>query len=695
MNTMQAAKGVNLKMIAKESRPPRVIATGVTGDDGITFIKMDDGQNNDSVIVGERSGHTAYGSGGYWYGGDDNLTTYFYTDRPVYRLGQTVMFKGIARQLEADGFDSIGEGENVRVVIEDPSNVQLYSGTVTTSKFGTFNGTFEIPENGKTGNYSVKLTYDYNGKTDYQYFEVDQYRKPEYKIEIKPATERITAGTKARAILNATYFFGGPVANAKVKYSVYSSSDYSLRYKLQPRPDYYSYFDDWEGSGEYDYGGTFVSEGIAQTDENGQAVIEFETTKIQPDTSTPNYYYDYSDKKFKIEAEVTDISRLTSTGAGNLSVTAGNFALFVDPVSYVVQAGEGVKAKIEARDYQGKPMVNQKINMKITRWPFNATTGSHDKEVVVSSGEVTTDSEGKVDFSANVGTQWPTDTFYIMASAKDANGNTVADSSSVWVASPDYPYSLSASQSQKEAFKVSMDKKIYKPGEKARVIISGPFNGKEGYDALVTIEGTTLYSHRIVKLNATANLIEIPIEKKYAPNVFIGVCLVTKKKQFYSSSEMIMVSPNNHFLNIAVETDKKKYKPGEVAKYTLKATYEDGKPAPETELSLGVVDASIYSIRAEQARDIRKVFYAQRSNRVNTFCTFPETYSGGPDKTAVEPKLRKNFKDTAAWFPRLVTDKNGIASAQVTLPDNLTTWRATVRGVTMTCDVGSNTRKSW
>lgn len=692
LNTLAGVPGVNLTMCPKDEGPKQAFAKGVTGVDGVTFIKNDDGRNYESTLIGTRQGHTAYAGGGYWYGGEgDSYTTYFYTDRPIYRLGQTVCFKGIARQLDKNGFQNIGADEVIDVVIEDPSNVQLYSGKIKTSKFGTFNGQFSVPEEGKTGAYSVKLTYSSTGKTDYEYFEVDQYRKPEYKIDIKPTIPRVTAGDSVTAKLSATYFFGGPVANAKVKYSIYASPDYSARYRLQPRPDYEAFFDDWslDDSDGYDYGGSFVGEGVAQTDENGEAEITFDTKSIEPNLTSSNYWYEYNDKKYKIEAEVTDISQLTVTGSGNVFVTAGDFALFVDPVNYVVKAGDGVACNIEARDYDGKPVANQKIHMKVARWPWDSVTRSCDREVVITEGDVTTDAEGKVNFNSTAGKQWPTDTFYITATAKDKQGNTIVDSSSIWVASDDYPYVMNGNDSKKESFKISLNKKVFKAGETARVMISGPFTGKEGYDALVTVEGTTIYNHKIVPLKASANLVEIPIDKIYAPNVYVTVTMAAKKKQFYTTSEMVMISPKEHFLKLAIESDKQKYKAGETAKYTIKATYEDGRPAPNTELSLGVVDESIYSIRAENAPDIRKTFYSQRQNKVNTCCSFPETYSGGPDKTADEPKLRKNFKDTAAWLPQLVTDANGIAKASVALPDNLTTWRATVRGVTMGCDVGA------
>src|SRR5262249_34083024 len=139
------------------------------------------------------------------------------------------------------------------------------------------------------------------------------------------------------------------------------------------------------------------------------------------------------------------------------------------------------------------------------------------------------------------------------------------------------------------------------------------------------------------------------------------------------------------------DTDKLKYKPGDKVTYTIKAKRPDGKPAGNVELSLGVVDESIYSIRPEAAANIQRFFYSKRNNWVTTVCSFPEQYSGGPDK--IEPKVRKDFRDTAAWLAQLITDKEGVAKATVKLPDNLTTWRATVRGVTTGTDVGWTVNK--
>src|SRR5262249_3305662 len=304
--------------------------------------------------------------------------TYFYTERPVYRLGQTVYYKGIARTLDGDGFKTVPARTELDLVIEDPGNQKLWEGSLTTSKHGTFNGVFEIPMDAKTGAYQVTINYP-DGSTDFERFEVAQYRKPEYQVEVVPLTPRVVGGDKIRARVKATYFFGAPVAGAKVKYSVYSTPDYQSQLNLVPRPEYYSYFNDWaDDDGGYDggYGGDFVTEGYAQTDASGEAVIEIVSAKFQPPSAGP-CGSECMDRRYKIEAEVTDLSRMAVVSSANCQVTMGDFALVVDPQGYVVKAGEPLAVNVTAMGYDGQAVTNQEGTLTLTRWVWYRTRATY------------------------------------------------------------------------------------------------------------------------------------------------------------------------------------------------------------------------------------------------------------------------------------------------------------------------------
>src|SRR5581483_8506591 len=168
------------------------------------------------------------------------------------------------------------------------------------------------------------------------------------------------------------------------------------------------------------------------------------------------------------------------------------------------------------------------------------------------------------------------------------------------------------------------------------------------------------------------------------------------------------------FLSLEIIPNKKEYKPREAASYTVLARNANGSPAAGAEVSLGVVDEAVYSIRPENSGDIRRAFYGTRPNSVQTNFSTSYNFSGySGDKPVriaknkrsyqladfknesqyAEPTIRKEFKDTAFWQPDVITGADGKATVNFTLPDNLTTWRATARAVTADTKVGSGVGK--
>ncbi len=694
LNTLKPLPNIDVRLLQKDA--PNAVPMGIkkTGKDGFAeFPVAQKSGNYNFLALGVMGANRAFGGIDYWNYSSNNYRTYFYTERPIYRLGQMVYFKGMSRLSTSDGLKTPKAGMALDVTVEDPDNNKLWEGKLTTSAHGTFHGTYQIPADAKTGAYQVNIKYP-DGQSSYNRFEVAQYRKPEYQVDVLPLDKRITAGGKSKVRIRATYYFGAPVTNARIKYSIYADTDWSGRYHLMPRPDYYGYYDDWsEGDDYYEdqsYAGEYVSEGYAQTDDAGEALIEFDTRSTRLPKNAP-YSADYLDKRYTVEAEVTDLSRIAVVGSGKQSVTAGDFTLFVQPENYVQRAGSPVKAELTAVDYEGKPVPNRAVTVTLMRWNWDSLKGEYRGSTTVGTTTATTDATGKARVTLPTTDKFFTDGYYLTAQARDDGGRAIYDQSSIWIASENYPYVRDGERAQQEAFSVKLDKEAYKPGDVARAMITAPVTGKENAQVIVSIEGVKLHKYWAVSMDATAKMIEIPLTDAYAPNVYVTATLVGPKHQFYNQERLLKVSPEAHFLQLTVNTDKPKYKPGETAVYTIKATYPNGKPAKNTELSLGVVDESIYAIRPEAAKDIRKFFYDKQYNLVTTLSSFPEEYSGGPDK--IEPRIRKDFRDMAAWLPDLITNDQGVATAEVKLPDNLTTWRATVRGISTQTDVGSTVAK--
>ncbi|MEB3285956.1 MAG: MG2 domain-containing protein [Vampirovibrionales bacterium] len=705
LNTLKPLSGVQVNLLDRD-HAWQSLGVAATDKNGLVEIPLKDYNPNtygySLLAYATASGkafkpsHT-YGGIQYWRYDADDYQTYFYTERPVYRLGQTVYFKGIVRKKDKTpdnygGFLNPGANLAVSVLVSDPDNNKLAEFSTNTTAHGSFHGVVEIPEDGKTGAYQLTLTYP-DGTRDYENFEVAQYRKPEYQVEVQPlqteADKPVIAGQSVKARIRATYYFGAPVANAVVKYSIYAKPDWARRYQLMPRPSYYAYFDDWEESDYgYDgaYAGEYIEEGYAQTDEAGEALITFKTRPVNSASVGP-YDFEPADKRYKIQAEVTDLSRMSVMGSSSFAVSAGEFALFVQSARSVYKAGESASVVVSARDYAGKPLANQPVTLQLFRWVWDEAKEEYRNEAVTDASgatdfETTTRANGDVRLRISLKDALSSDTYFISAQSKDAQGNTIRERQSVWIANAHSPYMLSGQESEKQPLSVTLDKPVYQPGDTARLMISAPTSGKDNMAAWVSLEGKTLHRHIVVPLKSTAQLVEIPVPAKFAPNAYVSVAVVGKKKQYYYDSKILRVSPEANFMRLAVTTAKTKYHPGDSVDYVIQATDMDGRPVANAEVSLGVVDESIYSIRLEATTPIEKFFYRKIENDVLTLTSFPEQYSAGPDK--IEPRIRKDFRDMAAWFPSLLTDAQGLARASVKLPDNLTSWRATARAISGT-----------
>ena len=145
-------------------------------------------------------------------------------------------------------------------------------------------------------------------------------------------------------------------------------------------------------------------------------------------------------------------------------------------------------------------------------------------------------------------------------------------------------------------------------------------------------------------------------------------------------------------LDIRITTDKQIYAPGEKLSATIQVTDSAGKPVL-AELSLAVVDEAIYGLSNDFAEDIFDAFYGPRAHAVSTFDSmapyrviFEGGMGGGGDDIA--PAARTDFPDTSAWLPVIETDQNGQATVTIDLPDNTTSWRLSVKAVTLNHQVG-------
>jgi uncharacterized protein YfaS (alpha-2-macroglobulin family) len=645
------------------------------------------------------------------YGGEsENLKSYIYSDRPVYRPQQKVYFKGILRRLNERGYQTPAGA--VTVSIEDSNSTQIFSRELTLSSRGTFNGEVDIPEDAPLGTYNITATAS-DGGTASGYFDVQEYKKPEFKVAVSVPQRFIPTGSQMKFNVSARYFFGAPVTRADVKYYIYRSRYYHYFSDPQADPiDDFGVEEETEAGssdgGEYGgYGDSMVKEGEGKLDAQGNFQVDF--TVPQP---SEKERWDYT---YRLEAQVTDASRRMLDSSAEFVGTRGSTVADAETDRYVYYQGDTAKITVHTRDYEGRA-VSAGVTLtfventweKIEKNDYGYTYYEyklHERDL--SSANVQTNAQGEASFDYRI--EKPGN-IQIKTTVWE-NGRAVASmGGSLWVADRSDGYS-DYSYQESEAVKLVPDKKSYKAGETAHVLALLPTDKAH---LLVTTELLSVMTVRQISAAGRAVVIDVPIEARYAPNIFLSVAYV-KNGEMFSASESLVVPPRDRLLKVEIIPNKKEYKPRETASYTISAQNGDGTPAAGAEVSFGVVDEAIYSIMQETVGDIRKTFYAQRYNEVNTSFAVNYNFTGyaGKEKIQlaknnkkayqladfknegemVEPLIRKLFKDTAYWQPNVVTGADGKANVKVELPDNLTTWRATARAVTADTRVGSAASK--
>ena len=491
-----------------------------------------------------------------------------------------------------------------------------------------------------------------------------------------------------------------------MKYYIYRSRYYAWGFG-QDESDEAGDESDTEDEYSQFYGGgdDMVQESEGRLDARGHLNVEFQVPQTA-DTDTTDYSY-------RLEAQVTDSARRTIDGAASFVATRGTIVANANPDRYVYNKGELAKIRVTTSDYEGRP-VSAKVQLQFVErtWTKKEKRAEDDEnsypeyemhERQLGYADVQTDSQGQAIYDYT-----PTEDGNIsIKTVTWENGKPVASIGGyLWVTDRQYPWSDSSYYSEDyNSIKLVADKKSYKAGETAHVLAILPTDNAH---LLVSTELTTVMSLQQVNSPGRSIVLDIPIQGTYAPNVFLNVSYV-KGGDMYTSDQRLVVPARDKMLNLEIISNKKEYKPRETASYTILARNAEGAPVSGAEVSLGVVDESIYSVAPDYAGNIKTEFYGMRYNGVETHLSINYTFTGfAGDKPIelaknksvyqladfknegdlVQPTIRKNFKDTAFWQPDVITGADGRATVKVDLPDNLTTWRATARGVTADTKVG-------
>jgi uncharacterized protein YfaS (alpha-2-macroglobulin family) len=666
-------------------------SSGRTDNDGLANLTMEvrggaQGAEPENVWILARHGDDAalVTPWGYSFmaSGRRELTSYIYTDRPVYRPGHTVHMKAILRHDLNDSL-VLPQMQTIALSVTDSAGKTVFQRDLPVSAHGTVTTDLTLDSDASLGYYSIQLKN--NGEwAGYGNFVVEEYKKPEYQVTVKPATQRILQGNSLQATIEARYFFGEPVAGAKVKYVVHTSQHYWWGEEDQDENGGGAESDEASSSEEDNtYGATEQQEHEGVLDGDGRLTVSI------PIPLDPKH----NDQDFRIEARVTDAANREVSGHSTVLATYGSFRIGVEPVSYVVQGGQPVRVKVTAQDYDNKPVQTAvHVVAQIEHWYSASHQGSSVPEV---SRDVTTGADGTAIVELPVGANGD---FKITASAQTPEQRTVEDRTWVWIWN-----GAGQAYQQNTQIQIIADKKSYQVGDTAHLLLVTGF--KESW-AVITVEGNSVQSRRVLRAPSESTAFDVPITAQSAPNVIVSAILV-HDDQVATAQKSLKVPLTERTLSITATPNKPKYQPGETGTFDVFTADSKGNPV-QADLSFGEVDEALYSVRPDGAGDIVRAFYPSRYVYLQTQSSFEFYFSGQagtkspllaelnsaaglyhprmaqvkPGSDLVMPKVRKAFPDTAYWNANVRTGPDGHAKVQFAFPDALTTWRTTIRAMT-------------
>ena len=618
------------------------------------------------------------------------LFSYIYTERPIYRVGDTMNFKGLIRFLDWNGKMTVPAGKSVEMIITDSNGTEVYRKQLNVSEFGSVSDSFQVADEAPLGYYSIagKLVPegDAGSETMWSGFSVLAYRKPEYKVEVKPDSEEYFAGDRINADVSGQYYFGAAMAGADVRWRAISS-------------DYYfnKYTDDWYSFGSEDSWcwrncapkTAIVTEGQGALDDSGKMTFDF---LANLDTFGVSQI-------FSIEADITDKNNQVVSSRADVTVHKSKIYVGLQPEDYGVPVGDDARIKVITLNTDGTPAAGRSVEFKLFSRTWNTVKEKgvdggyyYDNTPVdtfLRSFTSRTDEKGKAVVSVKLDEAGE---FRMVAVAKDDSGRESKAGTSFYAWADVY---FNWPHTNNDRMQIIADKPSYKVGDIAKLIVKTPYQG-QGVKALITVERENVISKKIIDVTANAMPVEVEITDELVPTAYVSVIVMkprigetfddngidTGSPAFKIGYVKLPIDSSTKKLNVKIRTDKQKYLPGEKVTVNLEAVDFKGNPV-RAELSLGVVDLSLLDLAGFYIPDLVGNFYGERGLGVltsNMLTQLMERFKpgskggGGGEEKNDETKKRGTFRDTAYWNPKIITDQNGLATVSFNLPDNLTTW---------------------
>lgn len=617
-----------------------------------------------------------------------------FTDRGLYRAGETVQIKGMMREKKFSDWTVPADRDAV-LLVRDGRGTPILNESMRLSDYGSFDYSLKLDAAAPLGYYDINLSAppDSAGNEGESYlngyFRLEAFRAAEFSVRLRPDRKEIVLGDSAIAWVNASFLFGAPMAGSKLNCSAFLDRG---SFEPEGHPGYSFGPLYWDYSEESGFSGRTIAQRPAVLDAQGQ--YRFATSVTAQGVDFP--------LNLSLTAEVQGPNNQFLAANDRIVVHPAGFYIGVKPATTFIEAAKPVTIEVIATAADGSLLAGKKAAIQIVKRQWNSVRKagvggryewiSKAVDTPVDSMVVTTASKPAVISYAfrQAGVH------ILRALGRDEAGRQTVSEIYFYITGKEY---VAWQRQDDDRIELVPDARGYKPGDVARVMVKSPF---ESAEALVTLEREGIVSQQIMHLEGSTPLIQVPIKVEHLPNVFISVILLKgRSSNFIFSQEgedigrpafkigyaNLPVDPGSQHLNVTVRTDREEYRPGEPVKISLEVKNAQGQPAA-AEVTLAAVDKGILNLINYELPDPFDYFYGMRPLSVQTSETRLHVVEqrnygqkgenrggGGAENELMNLDVRKNFKSTAFWQPRLMVDGSGRAEVTFNLPDNLTTFK--------------------
>lgn len=642
------------------------------------------------------------GRGGAWLGWladrpydarqDRIPAAFLFTDRPIYRPGETVYFKGMARTLAEGSILAPDTGARLSVAIHDPSGGK-HEFPSRLSPWNTFSDSL-VPKDLPTGEYQAQLIRVHPGTGPSVIastaFAVEAYRIPRFEVKLQ-GPEKAPNDRPVSIKLNAAYYAGGKVAGQNVAWRV---TAYPFAYRPEGLSGYILSTDNRYGGVEEE-SRQGAQEQSDVTDDNGQSVLA-----VNPQSAVGG-----NPRKYVIEATVTDVDE--QTVSQRFSFTALPPFLLGFKAERHVTGSSSIKAEVMAMGVGGAFEAGHRVSVQLRKmsWisylqetdfsrgkPKYRTEESSD---LVAEKTVTT---GKSPVPVEFAGREP-GVYLLELTARDRLGRVQTVKADIYLAG-DRP--VTWKRSDPHRFETVPDRTAYQPGQEARILLKSPFQKGVALGVIERPDETLEY--RWIEIADGQGSLALTVTAEMAPRIPVSFLLMrprigpekrlpdgntvdAARPQTVANTTWLKVEQSANRVKVSLEHPQTA-RPG--TSLDLKVSLKDALGAPRSgEVALWLVDEAVLSLAKEKTIDPLPAFTPEVRSRISLrdsrnlilgdlrLSENPGGDGGGMgglDDLFGKVTVRKNFKTVPYWNPSLLVDKTGTASVRIPLSDDLSNY---------------------